>query len=163
VTNRIVKRDQFKKLHIPDLVIAHINSIATNEGYNRGSEPDNGPLESDPRDLDILSPLPSMMALHDDTGIVHLTDSTSPVPDEGVNEPEPAATINMDGESSTRAVGSTTSATAPAADTTDEHVANQDECKRNEQCRSGPAGTGRNRSSNPGRSGTQYTTDSCCC
>jgi hypothetical protein len=151
-TNRIVKRDQFKKLPMPDL-IAHINSTATSEGYTRGSEPDNGPLESDPRDLDILSLLPSMMALHDDTGIVHLADSTSLVPDEGVNEPEPAATTTMDGGSST------TSATAPAADTTDEHVANQDAANET----SGPVGTGRNRPSNPGRNGTQYTTDSCCC
>ncbi len=128
-TNRIVKRDQFKKLPMPDLVIAHINSIATSEGYTRSSEPDNGPLESDPRDLDILSPLPSMMALHDDTGIVHLADSTSPAPDEGVNEPEPAgalAEMTMGGGSSTRLVGSTIAAIAPAADTTDQHVANQD-------------------------------------
>jgi hypothetical protein len=82
-------------------------------------------LESDPRDLDILSPLPSMMALHDDTGIVHLADSTAPVPDEGVNEPEPAGALaetTMSVGSITRVIGSTTA----AADTTDDQVANQD-------------------------------------
>ena len=90
-TNHTVTRDQFTILPTPDLVITHIDSIATSEGYSRGKDPINGPLETDPRDLDDLSPLPTMMALPKDSGdVIHLADNTSIVSDEGVNEPSAA-------------------------------------------------------------------------
>ena len=86
-TNHTVIRDQFTILPTPDLVITHIDSIATSKGYSRGRDPIIGPLEEDPRDLDYLSPLPTMMALPKDTGgVIHLADNPSIMSDEGVNE-----------------------------------------------------------------------------
>lgn len=113
-TNRTVKRDQFTKLPTPDLVITHINSIATSEGYSRGSEPDNGPLESDPRDLDDLSPLPSMMALPDSAGLVHLADTITAASEEGVNAPTGTTGTTMAADTST---------TSHTADEMEDHMA----------------------------------------
>ena len=116
-TNRTVKRDQITKLPTPDLVIAHINSIATSEGYSRGSEPDVGPLESDPRGMDELSPLPTMMALPDSAGAVHLADSISTVLDEGVNRPA-ETTMEVD----TSSAASTTISATHTADAMEDNV-----------------------------------------
>lgn len=84
-TNHTVTRDQFTILPIVDLVNTHIDSIATSEGYSRGRDPIIGPLEVDPRDLDDLSPLPTMIALPKDSGVVHLADDPLIIPYEGVN------------------------------------------------------------------------------
>lgn len=119
-TNRTVKRDQHPKhpkLPTPDLVIAHINSIATSEGYFRGSEPDIGPLESDPRDLEELSPLPTMMALPDSAGVVHLADSILTFSDEGMNRP-----AEMTMEVDTSSAAATTASATHTADAMEDNV-----------------------------------------
>ena len=78
---------------MPDIVINFITSIAVGEGYSRGSDPIAGPLESDPRDLDTLSPLSTMMSLPDDSSIIHLADIPNTMSNEGVIEPQLSSAI----------------------------------------------------------------------
>lgn len=111
-TNHTITRDQFTVLPTPDLIITHINSIATSEGYSRGSDPDIGPLEIDPRNLDELSPLPTMMSVPNNEGIVRLADNPSIITDEGVNKLDLTTSIEpthsaSEGNTSTTAIGST--------------------------------------------------------
>ena len=86
-TDHVVTRDQFKIIPMPDIIVNYITSKAISEGYSRGADPDIGPLEADPRNIDTLSPLPTMMALNDDAGVIHLADISSNMSNEGVIEP----------------------------------------------------------------------------
>jgi Reverse transcriptase (RNA-dependent DNA polymerase) len=96
-TNAVVTRDQFKILPMPDLVIAHITSLAEAQGYTRGNDPDIGPLETDrdDRDLQLAAPLPDMMAIEGRNGVVQLADNYAIAPaagvydDEAIQEPAP--------------------------------------------------------------------------
>jgi hypothetical protein len=45
-TDRVVTRDQFVVLPMPDIVINHLDSIASAQGYSRYSEPDRSPPQS---------------------------------------------------------------------------------------------------------------------
>jgi hypothetical protein len=58
-TNATITRDQFKILPMPDLVVAHITSLAESQGYTRGIDPDVSPLvvEIDDRDMQLAAPL----------------------------------------------------------------------------------------------------------
>jgi len=38
-TKKVVIRDQFRVLPMPDIVIAHLDQLATADGYSRGSDP----------------------------------------------------------------------------------------------------------------------------
>ena len=38
-TKQVKERDQFRVLPTPDIVIAHLNKLATSDGYSRGSDP----------------------------------------------------------------------------------------------------------------------------
>ena len=78
---------------MPDIVINFTTSIAVGEGYSRGSDPIAGPLESDPRDLDTLSPLSTMMSLLDNAGMIHLADLPNVRSNEGVIEPAAPSAI----------------------------------------------------------------------
>jgi hypothetical protein len=48
--NATIARDQFKILPMPDLVVAHITSLAESQGYTRGIDPDVGFSDIDDRD-----------------------------------------------------------------------------------------------------------------
>ena len=45
--NSTVIRDHFIILPMPDLVIAHITALANSQGYERGLDPEVGPLQLD--------------------------------------------------------------------------------------------------------------------
>ena len=73
-----VTRDQFVILPMPDMVASYITAIASSQGYQRGLDPDLGPLQDDDRDvndeLDALQ-LPQMMPIDGRAAGVHLADN----------------------------------------------------------------------------------------
>ena len=73
---------------MPDLVIAHITALANSQGYERGLDPEVGPLQLDDRedDYDSDSQLPTMMAIDGRADGVHLADNHNVAADAGVNE-----------------------------------------------------------------------------
>ena len=75
---------------MPDLVVAHITSLAAMEGFTRGIDPDVGPLETDTddRDMQLAAPLPDMMAIGSRDGAVQLADHNAIAPDAGVYDDE---------------------------------------------------------------------------
>jgi hypothetical protein len=72
-TKKVVIRDQFRVLPIPDIVIAHLDQLATADGYSRGSDPSlENPLPPDIEDdieddiadaIQKLPALPDMMPI----------------------------------------------------------------------------------------------------
>jgi hypothetical protein len=86
-TNASITRDQFKILLMPDLVVAHIPSLAASEGFTRGIEPDVGHLEigNDDRDMQLAAPLPDMMPIDDRNEAVQLADHDAIAPAAGVD------------------------------------------------------------------------------
>jgi hypothetical protein len=60
-TMKIITRDQFTVLPMPDLVISYLNNLAEEEGYSRGDYPSLGPLQDDENDLPDLTMMPTMM------------------------------------------------------------------------------------------------------
>ena len=60
-TMKIITRDQFTVLPMPDLVISYLNNLAEAEGYSRGDDPSLGPLQDVEDDLPDLSMMPTMM------------------------------------------------------------------------------------------------------
>ena len=73
---------------MPDMVASYITAVASSQGYERGIDPDLGPLQDDDRevddDLDALQ-LPQMMAIDGRVDGVHLADNDV-VADAGVND-----------------------------------------------------------------------------
>ena len=70
-----------------DLIIKHINTLAAAEGYTREMDFDLCPpaaADDDP-DLQLAAPLPDMMAIDGNFGLVHLADNNASTPDEGVD------------------------------------------------------------------------------
>jgi hypothetical protein len=84
-TNAVVTRDQFTVLPLPDLVANYITSMAEDEGYKRGIDPDIGHLQQDVR-LDSAGILPDMMAMDDSGDGVQLADDVQIPPAAGVND-----------------------------------------------------------------------------
>jgi hypothetical protein len=86
-TNATVTRDPFKILPMPDLVVAHITSLAASEGFTRGIKPDVGPLEidNDDRDLQLAAPLPDMIPIDIRNKAVQLADHDEIAPAAGVD------------------------------------------------------------------------------
>jgi hypothetical protein len=72
---------------MPDLVVAHIPSLAASEGFTRGIEPDVGPLEidNDDRDMQLAAPLPDMMSIDDRNEAAQLADHDAIAPAAGVD------------------------------------------------------------------------------
>lgn len=83
-TNKVVTRDQFRVLPMPSLAIDYINSLAAEEGYTRGFDPeiaDHFPPEDDLATADVA--LPDMMAIDSRAGAMPLQDPMEPT-DAGV-------------------------------------------------------------------------------
>jgi hypothetical protein len=60
-SKKIITRDQFTVLPMPDLVISYLNNLAEAEGYSRGDDPSLGPLQDVEDDLPDLTKMPTMM------------------------------------------------------------------------------------------------------
>ena len=86
--NSTIIRDQFVILPMPDLVAAHITAIANQQGYQRGLNPDVGPLQFDDRDEqhNAAFQLPNMMAIDGRADGVHLADNHHLVAEAGVTD-----------------------------------------------------------------------------
>lgn len=83
-TNKVVTRDQFRVLPMPSLAIDYINSLAAEEGYTRGFDPeiaDHFPPEDDLATADVA--LPEMMDIDSRAGAMPLQDPMEPT-DAGV-------------------------------------------------------------------------------
>ena len=75
-SNAAVTRDQFKILPMPDLVVAHITSLAELQVYTRGIDPYVGPLEAENADSDmqLAATLPDMITIDRRNRVVQLVD-----------------------------------------------------------------------------------------
>ena len=102
-TNHTVIKDQFKILPMSDLVIQHINRLASSEGYTRDTDLGLGSLaptnNNDPdTDLQVVeAPLPDMMAIDGRSELVQLADHSAITPDEGVDNDSAAAATDIHG------------------------------------------------------------------